>query len=314
MLDPVLIGAAGVAAGALGYGSVYAAWANARFPAHGRMVKVTGARLHVIERGAGPPVALLHGASANAREFETSVLPLLDGYRALAFDRPGHGHSSRPAQAARLGVAAELIGQALTALDATPAVIVAHSLGSATALRLALDHPEKVAGLVLIAPACHPYPGLNAWHARWAANPVFGPLFARLGPPVVGPLIAASAVAHTFAPAAAPADYARTSGLALLFRPKTFRANAQDLLASKAEFAAQYFRYDDITCPVTILTAETDRVVSPRIHAAQLKRALPQAELVTVPGAGHMPHQIRPQAVAAAVARVWRLAQGGGDA
>jgi pimeloyl-ACP methyl ester carboxylesterase len=314
MLDPVLIGAAAAAAGALSYGSAYAAWANARFPAHGRMVKVKGARLHVIERGEGPPVALLHGASANAREFEGCVLPLLDGFRALAFDRPGHGHSSRPAQAAQLKVAAGLIAEALSALDATPAVIVAHSLGSATALRLALDHPEKVAGLVLIAPASHPYPGLNAWHARWAAKPVIGPLFARLGPPMVGPLIAPGAVAHTFAPAPAPPGYADQSGLALLFRPKTFRANAQDLIASKAEFAAQYFRYDEIACPAAILTAETDRVVSPRIHAVQLKRAMVQSELITVPGAGHMPHQIRPQAVAAAVARVWRLAQGAPDA
>jgi pimeloyl-ACP methyl ester carboxylesterase len=314
MLDPILIGAAAAAAGALGYGSAYAAWANARFPAHGRRVQVTGARLHVVERGEGPPVALLHGASANAREFEHSVVPLLDGYRTLAFDRPGHGHSTRPHSAEKLTIAAGLIAEGLRALDARPAVIVAHSLGSATALRLALDHPDQVAGLVLIAPASHPYPGLNAWHARWAAKPLIGPLFSRLGPPVVGPLIAPGAVAHTFAPAAAPEGYADQSGLALLFRPKTFRANAQDLLASKAEFAAQYFRYDEITCPVTILTAETDRVVSPRIHAAQLKRAMAQAELITVPGAGHMPHQVRPQAVAAAVARVWRLALGGPDA
>jgi pimeloyl-ACP methyl ester carboxylesterase len=310
VLDPILLGAGAAALAALGYGSAYAALANAQFPAHGRKVKVRGAQLHVIEAGAGPPVVFLHGASANAREFESSLFEHLPGFRLLAFDRPGHGHSSRPPQAAKLVVAARLIAEAIDVLAAAPAVIVAHSLGSGTALRLALDHPDKVAGLVLIAPASHPYASPNAWHARWAAKPFIGSFFARLGPPLVGPAMAKAAVENTFAPATAPDGYAAKTGLALLFRPKTFRANAQDLVASRHELAAQYFRYDEIACPVAIITAETDRVVSPRIHAAQLKRAIAQAELITAPGAGHMPHQIRPQSVAAAIGRVWRLAQG----
>jgi pimeloyl-ACP methyl ester carboxylesterase len=189
-----------------------------------------------------------------------------------------------------------------------PAIILAHSFGCAVALRLALDHPEKVRALVLAAPASHPYPGANAWHARLAANPLWGPMFARLAVPLLGPFMAPAAIAHTFRPSPAPAGYAKAAGVGLLLRPKTFRANAEDVAASRVEFAGQYFRYDEITHPTLILTADRDEVVSPRIHALALKAQLPHAELVTIPGAGHMPHHVRPETVAAAVRRADALA------
>jgi pimeloyl-ACP methyl ester carboxylesterase len=57
-----------------------------------------------------------------------------------------------------------------------------------------------------------------------------------------------------------------------------------------------------------VITADSDRVVSPRIHARALARMLPKAELVVTPGAGHMPHQIRPETVAAAILRIAQIA------
>lgn len=287
------------------YGSAYAAWANARWPARGAKVRVPGGVAHVVRIGeSGPSVVCLHGASANGREFD-NVAAALDGQAQVAMiDRPGYGHSSRPAGASSLKRAAAFIADAMAAAGCGRSVVAAHSLGAATALRLALDRPDLVAGLVLIAPAACPYPGPNAWHARWAAHPVGGPLFARLAAPLAGPLMARAAIANTFAPATPPDGYAEGAGVGLLFRPKTFRANAQDVVATKAEFEAQYFRYEEIAAPAIVITAEADRVVSPRIHAHALARMLPKAELVVTPGAGHMPHQIRPEAIAAAILRI----------
>jgi pimeloyl-ACP methyl ester carboxylesterase len=293
------------AAAVLSYGSAYAAWANARWPAQGRFLEVDGTRLHVVEAGDGAPVLCLHGASANAREFAASIAPHAGaGLRLLMLDRPGHGHSARPAGAHRLEVQARLAAGALEAMKTGPALILAHSLGCATALRLALDRPDLVRGLVLVSPASHPYPGANAWHAHLAATPVIGPLFVRLAVPLAGPTMSGSAVANTFRPSTPPAGYARASGLGLLFRPRTFLANARDVVATKAEFEAQYFRYPEIEAPTVILTAEKDAVVSPKIHASALARTLPNAELVTIPGAGHMPHHARPEAVIAALRRL----------
>lgn len=299
---------AGLAAWA-SFGSVYSLVSQARWPACGRFVKTRAGRLHVIQHGeSGPAVVCLHGASANAREFDRLGASLASEFRVHAIDRPGHGHSPARSNSHRLSAQAEATAAFIEAEIGAPAIVVAHSLGAAGAVRLALDHPDLVAGLVLIAPATHPYPGENAWHARLAAQPIVGPLFVRLAAPIAGPLMAGRAIANTFAPAPAPRDYAAETGVALLFRPKTFRVNAREVIATRREFAEQYFRYDEIEQPCVILTADKDRVVSPRIHAQSLARTLPRAELVMMPGAGHMPHRVRPEAVVTAVRRVAALA------
>jgi pimeloyl-ACP methyl ester carboxylesterase len=302
-------------AAALCYAVGYSAWAGLRWPVIGRMMTVDGVRLHVVEggdpAGAGPPVVMLHGASANAREWLDSVAPLLNDRRWIAVDRAGLGRSDRPGDAHKLARQAQLIAGLMDALGIERAVVLAHSLGSATALRLALDHPAKVAGLVLAAPASHPYPGDNSWHVQLAAHPIVGPAFVWTALPIFGPLAARAGVESTFSPATAPQTYVERSGLGLLFRPWTFAANARQVRATKAEFAAQAPRYSSIAVKTIVITADRDGVVSPKIHARALAGAIEGAELITVPGAGHMPHQMRPDLVAAAVRRV---TQGGAGA
>lgn len=293
------------------YSLGFTAWANARWPAQGRFVAADGnVRLHVLDSAtSGRPVLLLHGASVNARDLWTSLGPgLEDRYQVMALDRPGMGHSGRPANAHLLSEQARAAARVIEDNGRGPAIVVAQSLGSATALRLALDRPDLVAGLVLIAPASHPYPGPNAWHAQLAATPVIGPIFAWLLVPVLGPPMSEAGVQGSFGPADPPTDYAGQIGLALLFRPSQFLANGQDIVATKSEFAIQAQRYGEITAPTVILTSDQDTVVSPRIHALALAQDIPAAELVTLPGAGHAPQWTRSDACIAAVDRIATMA------
>ena len=111
-----------------------------RWPPVGSFIEVGGHRLHYVEAGQGPPVILVHGASANLRDMQASLLPALaDTHTVLAFDRPGYGYSDRgrrwpsPADQARLFVsAAEQLGHAQP-------LIVGHSWAL-------LEVPERVAG------------------------------------------------------------------------------------------------------------------------------------------------------------------------
>lgn len=290
-----------IAAWAL-YGSVYAAWAERRWAPQGRFLTLPAGRVHLVEAGDGGPLVLcLHGASANAREWSDLAPLLQDGFRVVAMDRPGHGHSPAVARQDTLQAQAAAAARVIESLGSGPAIIVAHSLGCATALRLALDRPDLVAGLVLAAPASHPYPGKNGWHTALAANPLLGPLFTRFIIPVFAPIAAKGAVENTFAPASAPPGYAEKAGVGLLFRGKTFRGNAREVAAAKREFEAQYWRYDEIAAPTVIVSTDHDRVVSPRIHARALKRTLPNATLTVAAGAGHMPHRVAPHILAEAV-------------
>jgi pimeloyl-ACP methyl ester carboxylesterase len=103
-------------------------------------------------------------------------------------------------------------------------------------------------------------------------------------------------------------NYANDAGLGLIFRPQAFQASARDVVATNAEFAAQAPRYGDLLTATVIITAEKDRIVSPKRHARALAAALPAAELVIAPDTGHMPHRLRTDLVVAAIRRVNEMA------
>jgi pimeloyl-ACP methyl ester carboxylesterase len=294
--------------GAHAYARAYARRVEALWPAEGRFIDAHGARLHVREAGPehAPRVLLIHGASANLRELWGPLAPdLVRDHRVIAYDRPGYGYSTRPGRDAHLLASQARI--AASVLDATgkgPALIVAHSLGCAVALRLALEHPELVTGLILVAPASHPYPGENAWWARLASTPVLGDAFCTFVIPWMGPIAGRGGVTNNFAPGEPPHGYYQDAGVGLFFRPSTFAANARDVCATRAEFAAQAPRYANLLTPAIIISAEKDRIVSPKRHARALAAELAASELVTAPSAGHMPHRLRPDLVLSAVRRL----------
>jgi abhydrolase domain-containing protein 14 len=112
-----------------------------------------GVRLHALAAGpgAGRPVLLLHGArytSATWRELGTLGLLADRGYRAVALDLPGYGRSGAVTQPVE-----EFLAAALPRLGLEHPVVVAPSMSGRFALPLVAAHPERVAGLVGVAPA-----------------------------------------------------------------------------------------------------------------------------------------------------------------
>ena len=97
----------------------------------------------------GPAVLMQHGITDSWRSFEP-VLPLLPAHwHVVALSQRGHGGSDKsPRQYRTEDFAADAAAFA-RALDLAPMIVVGHSMGAANALRLALDAPELVQGLVL---------------------------------------------------------------------------------------------------------------------------------------------------------------------
>lgn len=315
-----LLAAAALAAAyvtAAAYARAYTQRINAIWPADGRFVESHGARLHVREAGSAnaPRVLLIHGASANLRELWGPLASdLARDHHVIAFDRPGYGHSTRPKRGAQqLKTQAQMAAHVLEAIGAGPAIVVGHSLGAAVSLRLAIERPDLVSGLVLIAPASHLYPGNNAWWARLSAAPIIGHVFCTALIPWLGPIMGQAGIANNFWPAHAPENYYCDAGVGLIFRPNAFAASARDVVASKAEFAAQAPRYQDLLTPAIVITADKDKIVSPKRHARALAADLQASELVTAPGAGHMPHRMRPDLVLSAIRRVGSMAPAAAD-
>jgi len=275
-------------------------------PASGRRIEVGGYGVHVLEAGtAGPPVLMIHGASANAREFTWTLAPELEqDFRVLMADRPGHGHSRRPPGAEALGVqAAQMAGVLEKLAPDEQAVVVGHSFGGAVALRLALDRPELVKGLVLLAPVTHDWGGDgHAWYNRFAASRLIGPAFSQVVP-LVGPAQVGAGIGGVFDPSPAPEGYFEKSGIGLLFRPPAFRANARDVRVLDRELAAQSKRYGELAMPITVFSGSKDTVITPAKHTARLKKQA-DIELVILPEEGHMPHHNHGADVADAIRRL----------
>ncbi|MEO1641895.1 MAG: alpha/beta hydrolase [Pseudomonadota bacterium] len=275
------------------HSAVYTSRVETAYPPKGTFVSVNGSDVHVISAGDdGPLVLMIHGASANAYEFTYTLAPRLsDGHRVLMADRPGHGYSERPDEAETLGIQAAQMAGVLDAIaPGERAVIVGHSFGGAVALRLALDHPEKVKGLVLLAPVSHDWGGGGeAWYNRYAGAPLIGPIFSQVVP-IVGPAQVKSGVNGVFSPKPAPDTYYENSAIGLLFRPPAFRANAKDVNALREEMAAQEDRYPNIDAPIVVFSGAQDTVISPPLHVGKLKHQVEGLQLVRLPDGGHMPH------------------------
>ena len=272
----------------------------------GQMLTVNGHGVNVLTAGTdGPPVLMIHGASANSREFSWTLAPRLDSeYRVLMADRPGHGYSERFEGADALGAqAAQMAGVLDQMAPGQKAVIVGHSFGGAVALRLALDRPDLVEGLVLSAPVSHDWGGGGqAWYNGLSASPVIGPVFTQLVP-TVGPAQVKAGINGVFDPAPVPENYFENSAIGLLFRPPNFRANAKDVRALEAELAAQSTRYPELKMPIVVFSGSKDTVIKPKLHVGELKKQVP-VELVILPDEGHMPHHAHGDDVANAIRRL----------
>lgn len=278
-----------------------------RHPPTGSFVAVTGGRLHYREtKPAGEArgtVVLIHGASSNHADLLAALGPDLAHYRIVALDRPGHGWSDRiegDAMADPARQAATLM-QGLDVIAPERFVLVAHSLAGAASTRIALDHPQRLRGLVLLGAVTHPWPGGIAWYHHLTVWPLVGPAFARLvGVPAASQMLEPGAQS-VFAPRPVTPGYLKRGEIELLLRPATFRANSQDIAATLDFVSAQAPRYRELTVPVVAITGDSDAIVSPTIHSAAIARQAPQGRFVLLPGVGHMPHHAAPEIVVDAI-------------
>ncbi len=288
--------------------------AEAAFPPEGQFVEVDGRRVHAVVRGSGPDLVLIHGASGSTRDFTFAFMDrLADRYRVIALDRPGMGWSDRASDAygGALNTAAEppaeqaiLLQAAAARLGADRPIVLGHSYGGAVALAWALERPDALSGLVVLAGASNPWPG--------GLGPLYGINSSQLGAATVVPLLAAFAplsradqvIAGIFAPQPAPEGYAGHVGVGLSLRRETLRANARQVNSLYPHIVAMSARYGSIAVPTEIVHGTEDEIVPLRIHSEPLAQQIPGARLTRLDGIGHMPHHAAPDDVEAAIDRI----------
>jgi len=118
-----------------------------------REIRTSDVTLAVSEQGAGPAVVLCHGFPGLAYSFRHQLPALAAaGFRAIAADQRGYGRSERPREVERYDanrVMADMLGL-LDALGLERAVFVGHDFGAQQVCNLAVRHPQRVAGVVIM--------------------------------------------------------------------------------------------------------------------------------------------------------------------
>lgn len=262
--------------------------------AAGTMVEVDGVAIHMARSGRGRPVCLLHGASGNLNDMTFRLAPALaERYEVIAMDRPGLGLSGAPAGGAvSIRAQAALLRAALARARVERPILVGHSFGGSVALAWAVDAPDSIDGLVLLAAPSEIWEGGVGFGNQLLANPVTGPALARAVPKLVTPGFAESTLQTLFAPQAVPGGYLDHIDLGLVLQPASLRENARQLVSLKQELRGLIPAYPGLRMPIELLHGEADRTVGLEIHSARFARQVPHSRLTRLPGIGHMLHQV----------------------
>jgi pimeloyl-ACP methyl ester carboxylesterase len=273
------------------------------YPQAGKRVEVTGATLNVVELGPrdapGSPIVLIHGASSNLKTMQQPLGDMLAGkHRVILIDRPGHGWSTRLREEdSTPAIQAKMIDEALGKLGVGPAIFVVHSWAGALGVRMALDYPARVAGLVMLAPVLYPWKGGVGRYNDVVTTPVIGPLLAYTITLPLGYFLAGPGARNAFLPQIMPEHFVSDTAIPLLLRPREFLANARDLVTLKAAVAEQTPRYGDIRVPVVVIAGDADKTVWLDIHSRPFAAAVPSAKLIMLPGVGHIVQNAAPELV-----------------
>ncbi|MEU9731411.1 alpha/beta hydrolase [Streptomyces sp. NPDC048002] len=238
-------------------------------------VQVNGMEIGYDRVGDGPPVVFLHGAAYDARSWRPQLDDLADEFTVVAWDEPGAGRSSDLPKSFGPADYAHCLAAVVQSLRLGPAHIAGLSWGGTLALEFYRQHADLVRTLILA-----------DTYAGWKGSLPAQEVRAR----VEGAQRMLDAPSEEFDPTLPglfagepPAAYASLlNAMDAAVRPETMRA--QLLLMAETD---QRDLLPTVSVPTLLLWGEQD-VRSPLTVARQFQEAIPRAELVVIPEAGHV--------------------------
>jgi len=239
----------------------------------GRHVAVGGARIWYAQWGGRTeaiPVLLLHGGFANSNYFGKLIPVLVDhGYRVIAMDSRGHGRSTRSDAPYSYHLMAEDVIGLLDTLTIARVRVVGWSDGGIIGLDLALNHPDRLAGLFAFGASAD----VSAGKEGFDKSPVFAAYLRRV-----------------------PEEYRGLSPTPDQW--DSFSAAIDKMWDTQPAFTADQLR--SLKVPTVVADGEYDEAIRPE-HTRYVASSIPGARLVILPNVSHFAMLQNPQEFAAAV-------------
>lgn len=258
---------------------------------------VNGVRLFYELNGIGEVLVLVHGSWASHHSWDLVVPRLAASFQVLTYDRRGHSDSERPEGQGSIREDVNDLAALLEHLALEPAWVAGNSFGASITLRLAGERPELFRGLL-----CHEPPLLS----MLAQDSAFAPLLSGVGQRI-------SAVVEQIAGGdreGAAEQFVETVALGPGTWAKLPREFQQTFIENAPTFLDEVNDSESLEFDLASLKGFSQPALltlgdqSPPIFApvvTKLAEALPRVEVVTFPGAGHIPHATHPDAYVEAI-------------
>lgn len=266
-----------------------------------RRISTAAGSISTMDAGTGDPAILIHGLGATKASFLPTIAALAPGYRTIAVDLPGFGDSDKPLRGAYdAPFFARSMVALLDALEIERAHVVGNSMGGRVAIELGLESPERLGGLVLLAPSL-------AWlrRRRWAPYLRLLPTQLGLIQPAPRPLV--EAIVRRVVPGAdeewtaAGIDEFLRSYLTPSGRAAFYAAAANIYLEEPHGPNGFWTRLRSLHVPSLFVWGRKDAIV-PAAFASHVREAAPAAEHLLL-DCGHVPQLERPRQTHAAIER-----------
>jgi pimeloyl-ACP methyl ester carboxylesterase len=278
---------------ALGFrGDHTAADLEARYAtAPSRFVTVDGLRIHYRDRGTGPVVVMLHGASASLFAFEPLALLLQDHFRVITIDLPGHGLTGPdPKRRYTAAGMAEVVDRFAAQLGLDHFTIVGNSMGGGVAWHTALLFPARVDHLVLVDAHGLPREEPRPIGFRLQAGSVTGAIARWVTPR----FMVEKSIRQLYGDPRLPTEALIATYDDLMLRDGNRQARREAYSMAEDEL---HTRLGELKVPTLILWGAGDPWILPK-YAERFHAAIAGSELVMLPGLGHCPMEEAPAKVA----------------
>ncbi|MBW2091906.1 MAG: alpha/beta hydrolase [Deltaproteobacteria bacterium] len=252
------------------------------------ILKVNNVNLNYEQIGQGEAVVFLHGYTGSTKDWQNQIPLVAEKFKAIAIDHRGHGKSEAPSKEDDYSVKifSEDVYALLNALNIRRCCLVGHSMGGFMSLQFVMDHPEMVKALVLV----------DTSSGAYDAPPGYEELRAKLD----------ELAKNEGLEAAFEYDAANNPMRVERFKkhPEQREISRRKVLSTSVDgyiYVARTFRkwppvtdrLHEIKAPTLIFWGEEDTPFTE--PSTVLKESISGAELITVPGVGHNPHEEAPE-------------------